>query len=196
MAALFQFLYTGSTTTQTDSSKSLGGFISTSPIGNAMLGNIFGDISQLTRSTNKLECRVIAIKNIGDAAATNITLQINYPRSDDASDSDNQVDYVNILSGFIKIGYIVPTADQCGDLYSEALPTPYSIPFGATLVDASIVPLSLPDIAVNGYVCIYLQRTLNPIFLEPLSTKELVDIMNDLVTLDAREDIPMLLHWT
>lgn len=196
MSANFQFFYTGGQGIQSDSSKSLGGYISTSLVGNQVNGNIWGDISQLTKATNKSEYRVIAIKNVGDTIATNLTLQINYPRSDDASDSDNQIDFINILSGFIKVGYAIPAPDQCGDLFSETLPTIYSKPLSIALTDASVQPLQLPNIAVGGYVCIYMQRTLNPTFLQALSTKDLVDIMNRTVTLDTVEDILMLLHWT
>lgn len=199
MAASFLFYYTGASgflKDQTDSSKSLGGYISDSIVGNQVTGNIFGDISALTRSTNKIEYRVVAIKNTGDVTATNVQLDIIYPQNTDVSASDNQPDYLNIISSSLKVGYLVPSVDACGDLTSEQLPTIYSKPNTVTLQDASTAPLILPNIAAGSYICLYFSRTLNPAFLQPLNNQFLVDVLNGVATLQTQEDFDLQLHWS
>lgn len=199
MAASFLFYYTGASgflKDQTDSSKSLGGYISDSIVGNQVTGNIFGDISALTKVTNKTEYRVVAIKNTGDVTATNVQLDIIYPQNTDVSASDNQPDYLNIISSSLKVGYLVPSVDACGDLTSEQLPTIYSKPNTVTLQDASTAPLILPNIAAGSYICLYFSRTLNPAFLQPLNNQFLVDVLNGVATLQTQEDFDLQLHWS
>jgi hypothetical protein len=191
--ASLQLLYTGASSflaEQSDSSRSLGGAISSSPIGNDVLRNVFGDISQLTKITNRPEFRAIAINNVGGTAATAVKLIIN--PSD--QDSDSRDDDSSAVCTYL-VGYAVPTQDSCGDYSSELLPSMYSKPFTVTMVSASS-QINLPDIAAGGYLIIYLQRTLISSFLEPLTTQQYVDILEGTTIMDTREDILLTISWT
>lgn len=81
----FQLFYTGSElalTTQTHAPDSLGGFVSSSPIPNGSLGNLFDALSKYSQELGGSEVRAVALINTSNAAiASPLSLWFNYPSS-------------------------------------------------------------------------------------------------------------------
>lgn len=148
--------YTGADSSgaaQLESNRSLGGYISGSAVPNDFLGNLFPSISQISQQEGRTETRAIAIKNLSGQAFTSFDVYIN------PADKEN-------LATSWKIGYQQPVLDDCGDLISEVLPNAYSSPLNVVL-NSGTGPNEktiLPNIEANGYVILYIQRTvLKPI---------------------------------
>lgn len=189
---MFAFFNTGAPkylADQFDSSKSLGGYISGTPIPNATLHNVFGDISQMTRANaRKNEWRAIAIKNTGVTTKTIVQAYFTLP-VDVNNNPTNVCDF--------KIGFVSPSADSCGDLQSELLPSMYSTPYTITVVSANGVgnALQLPDVDPGEYLVLYIERNLQDSFRDALTTQQYVDIMNGDLALIKQEDIQLTLSW-
>lgn len=190
----FQLFYTSSpkfNQAQVDSTKSLGGFISNSPIPNATLRNVFGDISSLTKATNRTEIRAIAIKSTAAPTKTGIQVYFTYPQSGSPLADSNLCTYT--------IGYASPTADNCGDLSTEKLATIYASPMTVTNFQSAVgigAALALPNMDLNQYIVLYIKRTLKTSALAALTTEQLVAIMNETIVVEKQEDISLTLSWT
>ncbi len=190
----FSLLYTGGSkfnSSQLDSTKSLGGYISNTAIPNATLRNVFGDISSLTKATNRPEFRAIAIKSTAAPTKTLVKAYITNPQSGSPLADSNVCDY--------QLGWASPAADACGDLSTELLSTIYATPFTVTNFQAAVgvgQALSLPNMDLNQYVVLYMKRILKASFLNALTTQQYVDIMNGTLVLDKQEDISLTLSWT
>jgi hypothetical protein len=72
--------YTGADTAnapQINAEKSLGGFVSGSPIPNGKLNNLFSSISKSAVLGNKTEIRMIALQNLTGATLSNVSIYTN-----------------------------------------------------------------------------------------------------------------------
>lgn len=132
---------------QIDPSKSLGGFVSSTLIGNGSLNNIFSAITKDTVRNLYLDCRLIVLKNTTGSTVTAINI---YTTRGTYS--------FDLTAG------VAPAINSCGDPVFESLQDGRSIPFQATLAahegsGAAIVVASLADQACIG---IWIQRNLDP----------------------------------
>lgn len=190
-----QFFYTGATlfeNPQLDPVKSLGGLISSTEIQNEQLGNIWGAISKYTiwNLSGKSEYRCIAIKNDGSTTLTGLKAFF-----ESTEDSDSEP-FSELLAEF-EIAYQVFTADSCGDLSVPQITSPYSRPYNVTFVSAYEEgnALSLPNLVADGYLAIWLKRTIKSTAKDPLSSEDLLAIMNGTLVQDTIEEINLKLQW-
>lgn len=186
-----KFFYTNSVKfnqTQLDSSKSLGGYISSSVIPNNLVGNIFGDLTAFTKNQNQDEFRALAIQNDGTVTLTGLRVFLDI--DDQASGEGNDFSY--------ELGYLSPSTDDCGDLLSELLPNPYAQPYTVTFynVDGEVNALALPNLDAGDYFVFYIKRTLLDSSLQPLTTDQYVAILNKTLVLPTKETIPLIVKWT
>jgi hypothetical protein len=75
------FYYSGSeffNATQNNVEKSLGGFLSSSPVPNQSLNNVFSDISKISKEQGLVETKAIVLKNTSGNDVTNVNLYQNY----------------------------------------------------------------------------------------------------------------------
>lgn len=120
-----RFYYTGAKTylgVQTNPLTSLGGFISSSPIPNNQLANLFGEISLLTINENLTENRAIVLKNELGANKSGLRLYYIYPKKAVTK---------------LKIAAIAPTENGCDEFSLESLPNQRSSPYYATFYEAN-----------------------------------------------------------
>lgn len=192
---MIKLLYTGASEfdqPQIIPYKSLGGFISNSNIPNGSFNNLFDNISTYSIwNTQGKEYRVIAIKNEFLATLTGLKVWFEYP-----NDGESEPTNTNICE--FRIAYALPTADDCGDLLTEILPTTYSQPYTVTLVGATDEEnaLSLPDLESGDYICLFIERKISSATREALSTDDLVAIDDGTVTLSTTEDISLKISYT
>jgi hypothetical protein len=174
---------------QQDSSKSLGGYISSTSIPNATIRNVFGDISAFTKTQNKPEFRAIAIKSSSAPTKTSLKAYFTYPQSGDPLSDSNVCEY--------QIGYAPVTADECGDLLSEQLSSIYATPYTVMFQNAVGIDnaLQLPNLDNGNYLAIYIKRTLKASFIDPLTTQQYVDIMNKVYFPETQENISLTFDW-
>ncbi len=142
-----RFLYTGAdkfNVSQTDPSKSLGGFISSSIIPNDYLGNIFSEADKRSIDEKRIEVRCIAIHNNTASAITSNTLEI-------VLDDDSICNY--------RIGFQAVGEDDCDNKYFEQVINSQALPYEVTfspIVSEEVI--SLPDIAADSYLGMWLIR--------------------------------------
>lgn len=174
---------------QLDKDKSLGGFISSSLLPNAMIGNLFGDISPYGIQINKKEIRVIAIKNNTLATMTNLKAWFHYPLNDDSESVQDDSLY--------EIGYGEILVTDCGDLMVEQLASIYATPYTVTFSPAvsQSNALVLPDLTAGSYLGIYIRRILNPDLQQPLSDDELLEILEGTIVPETQENINLHFAW-
>lgn len=135
---------------QTDPSKSLGGYISSSQIPNDVLGNLFPVIDNNTLENNLKHTRVIAYLNTFSNAIGSLRVYTNTPSSSFSK---------------LKVGLIVSSVDStCNIPYFESLPSENATPFYVALQDAegATNAVELNNILPNQYVGVFLQRELIP----------------------------------
>lgn len=166
-----------------DASKSLGGYISSSEVPNAFLGNLFGELSRYTIKEGRPEVRCFAIKNTDIAIKTGVKAFFTYP-------VDNACTY--------EIGFSPALADNCGDLYTEALNSIYSKPYSVTFHAGkvgSVNALALPNLDPNMYLIIWVRRIISPATQNPPTTQDLLDILSGAKTVEKIEDIGLTFEW-
>ncbi len=180
-----QILYTGAANfnqPQLVGYLSLGGLISSSEVQNDELNAIFGSISEYGKHQRKPEYRVLAIYNDGAETLTNLKMWIDTLLSEES-------DVIDSPYSVLKIGYGLVTADDCGDLSVEKLPTPNSKPYTVTLIEAEGVDnaITLPDLESEMYLGIFLSRTILPAATEELTDEQYCDVSEGELSL-ATED--------
>lgn len=143
------FFYTGAVKTdqiQTDISKSLGGWISSSIIPNSKLGNLFSGISQLLIENPKSQIKVIALKNL-TGATQNVTIFTETP-----------VDSYSIF----KIGIAQPMIDPvCGPFF-ETLTSEDSLPYSTQVAEHEGLAngIVINSFANNAFLGLFIVREL------------------------------------
>lgn len=141
-----KYFYSGAASSQAvqkDSNLSLGGFISSSPIPNDLLQNIFSEVSYLTIQQNKRETKLIVLQNNSTKAAINLSLTF-------IIGEDSLAKY--------KVAFVVPSDETCFELISD----PSALPFEATFsVIVSGEPIVIPDMEAEGYLGLWLTRELD-----------------------------------
>lgn len=81
---MLQFFYTGATapaTSQPDPARSLGGYVSGSPLADDVLNNLFGDITPMGMQYAGPETYGLALRNLGPKGALGLKLGYVYPEN-------------------------------------------------------------------------------------------------------------------
>lgn len=185
-----QFFYTGNKQAglpQPQGDLSLGGYVSTDQIPDALLSNLFDQVSLYGQRLNKAEYRVIALFNETEATYANLKVWIEHF----SQDSDE------VFAGVFQLGSAPFSADACGDLYVASLGNAQAAPRGVTLVsaDSQGAALALPDLEAGMYLALYLKRSLDPTFLAPLSDEDLVAIRDGILVLPTEEEVLVQFTW-
>lgn len=126
---------------------SLGGYVSSSPLPNGSINNLFGGISQYGKEKQLRQVRAIVLRNETGATAT------------------PTVWYENISSEPItnyRFGFVMLAQDECG-WYMERIGSGDALPINATLINPNteVNAVALPPMANNAYIGIWVERTYN-----------------------------------
>jgi len=146
-----ELFYTDATiynTKQSDPSKSLGGYLSSSKIPSGSLENMFSSISQLTVNNDTYEIIGIILKNTSGVIKNNVKIWVELP-----IDS-----VVNIEAAIVEL-----TQDNNG-YFMENIPNRNSLPYEATFYDIETETnaLDLGNMNNGAMFGIWLKRQLNP----------------------------------
>jgi hypothetical protein len=128
---------------QANATKSLGGFISNSLIGNSVLNSIFSNL--FASKDNRNETKLIVLKNEGAAITTPLKIWI---------------DHTQLVYSEILISGVLPYTDSCSNLKFENIPSADSLPTYAEFekFDSDTNFLEIDSFANNSYIGIWLQR--------------------------------------
>lgn len=148
------YYYTGASgysQPQNNPSKSLGGYISSSQIPNALEGNLFPGTSLRNLERGSLDVGCIALKNLGEEPITSLIISL---------------DVSSIVTSEISLGLVVPNLDSCGKPNFELLPSANSLPtfteLEILLSDESFnLDLSTSPWEPNTYLGLWISRKVN-----------------------------------
>lgn len=141
-------LYTGAASPdqpQVQADKSIGGFISSTPVINGAIGNIF---PLITNSSTK-QTRMIALKNTTGAQVQGVRIW--------TETSPNA--FSNLLIGAVAPGF----DSKCNRFFFEQLSSPESLPFQATVQshESEVNSLSIGSLDPDKFIGIWIVRDLN-----------------------------------
>ena len=181
-----KLLYTGASQAneeQKDPSKSLGGYVSLSPVPNGVLQSIFPAASLLSTQQKKKEVRLIALHNESTIIASNLTLTFKL-------DEDAVCDY--------KLAIVAPNLDTCNDPLFERIDSGNSLPYYAefnTIVNNE--PIELSDLNANSYFGIWLMREYNETATEVKSCSTIQEEFDqpEPVEISKEEILEMKISW-
>ena len=128
---------------------SLGGLISSSPVPNDSLNAIFGTISDYEASRGSKQTIGLVLRNESGSEITSGNIWY----------ENNSVSPIsNIRMSVVEIG-----TDPCGDLFIEQLQSTQASPTSASFSDnrGEVNAISIPTIPINGYVGVWIERTIN-----------------------------------
>lgn len=184
---MLNILYTGADAAlagQGESNKSLGGYISNTPIPNNFIGNLFPTISQLSQQEAREEVRVIAVQNNSGAAFTSFEIYI-----DLGDEETNEAEW--------EIGMQAAYLDDCGDLIVETIPNPYASPINVTMQDAVGYnnKLTLPNLEDQAYVGIFIQRKIPKVVIDEEADEALADAYDEGTATITEESISLVLSY-
>lgn len=131
---------------QDNPAKSLGGWISSSPVPNGAMNNLFGDLTYADLDKDKKPIRVIAFQNITGAVIPKLRIWVEH-------EADAYATY--------KIGLSISTVEPtCNLNYFEQLATQYSIPYYTTLKDCEgeLNAIEIENIPAGQYLGLFIQR--------------------------------------
>jgi len=140
---------------QNDPDKSLGGFISISPVPNDVARNLFGALSLFGQAKKFRETKIIALKNETGSILSGASLY--YENASTSPFFD------------IEMAVVIPALDECERLFFEKIPNMRALPLNATFINNLnlIGAISLPDIEDKGYVGIWIKKVLKSFVSDP-----------------------------
>lgn len=186
-------LYTGSNipdAPQLNAEKSLGGFVSSTPIPNSRLSNLFSGISKSVILNQKKEIKLIALRNTTGSIINNLQIYTNNKNK----------------SFLLQIAAVASGVNSNNELVFEQVQDGESLPYQATLTSNEGITnaLNIGTLAVGQTIGIWIYRSLDitkyPEFINqvvqtaPLSTSDLVTILQS-KTIDTEEDIDLVIKW-
>jgi hypothetical protein len=127
--------------------RSVGGYVSSSPVPNDFLSNVFSEITQLSIQSNRSETILIALKNTTEKIADNIKIKFTLPEG---------------VSIKLAIAATTPTVDKCGDFVFEKIANSSAKPFNATfqsVADGDI--FSLGSLAAGKVLGLWFSKTID-----------------------------------
>lgn len=142
--------YTGAKTPnaiQIDSEKSLGGFVSSTPVPNSRIGNLFSGISKSVIIENRKEIRLIALKNTTGVAIANLIIFTNNKNK----------------SFKFKIAAVASGTNSLNEIVFEEVQDGESLPYQAALTEneLEINALSVGAMAIGQVIGIWIYRELD-----------------------------------
>lgn len=184
-------LYTGagtSNTPQINAEKSLGGFVSSTPVPNGRLNNIFSDLSKSGILDQRKEIRLIALKNTTGAIVNGVTVYTNKGTS----------------SSILSIAAVASAVDSCSNIVFEKVQDAQTLPYQATLAlhEGSGAALSVGTMQINQVIGIWIYRDIDltkfPQLVKqdtPLTCSALATILENQET-ETGEEVQLLINWT
>jgi hypothetical protein len=169
---------------QGESNKSLGGYISATQVPNNFIGNLFPTISQLSQQESREDVRVIAVQNTSGSAFTSFELYINEGEKESIAKWE--------------IGSQLAVIDDCGDLVVESIPNAYATPINVVM-QAGVGynnRITLPNLADNAYVGIYIKRLTPSQVVDEEADIALADAYDEGTVLDTEEIISLEFSYT
>ena len=151
----------GSDLIQKDPSRSLGGYLSSTPIQNSLENTLFTDLSMNTRSHPRREVRMIALKNTLGFSVDNLKIRF-------ALDALSVCNY--------KFAVVLPTINSKGNPVFEQIDSDRALPYHAEF--SSVVSGIWEEIstlfAANKVIGIWIIRELNTTKIAPKSCETLI----------------------
>jgi len=181
-----KFFYTNSrcfNDTQPKPLLSLGGFISSTPIPNSLVGNLFGDISSF-KIDKKDEFDTIGIVLLNDEGVNVTDILLHFDFETDA---------------FTKIEVAAPIQiddDGDGNLSMEKIVNSHSLPFIGNFVEANgvINQINIGNLLAGEFLGLWLKRTLLPNIKDNFTSENLdTNFGTPPVT---QENVKLQLNWT
>lgn len=163
---------------QTESSKSLGGLISATVVPNNFLGNIFPEITLLSKLRNKEIVRVVALKNETGGDLSNIDFWFEFSE-------DPHYD--------IQVGAVTPTLNSCDYYQVQRITSQYSYPYNVDFYSANGQEnaVSLGALLNNHYIVLFLKASLTTKGKSALTDSDIQSNYEDNVTLPDKETVIM-----
>lgn len=151
-------LYSGSSAPFQSSSaiRSLGSYISNTPIPNSQLGNIFGQLTLSSILKNKRDTKLIVIQNLSSLPQT-FSIYTELPE-----------DSLYV----VKIAFSLPATDQCDNKYFEQISSPDQLPYTSvlTLHEGLENAITTGTIQPNAYFGIWLCREIRSEVVQQYTT--------------------------
>lgn len=183
---MIKFYYTGAVKyldVQTKPKYSLGGFISSSEIPNAVINNMFSSLSQFTlQNVNDSLTIGIVIKNLGEINYNNVCLYFNYPENN----------YT-----ILKVAAVTVLNNGNGCLYMEKIPQMRALPVYATFYEADGFEnrVNLGDLPANTYIGLWLNRTLKADLENQIDCSAMKTLYDNNIELATKEAIELKIEW-
>jgi hypothetical protein len=147
-----RLFFTGASTalaTQTESVKSLGGLISTSPVPNDQKNALFSTLSEFTVTKGNKEVRCVVLKNESGGDLTNVNIWY------DNLSQDAITNY--------RMALVTPATNSDGDLAFESVDNIFTTPIVADFYDnrGSANALIIPSLLADAYIGVWVERSIN-----------------------------------
>jgi len=160
---------------------SLGGYVSSIPIPNALVNNLFGDISLLTESRGGFDIIGIVIKNEAVSMLSNVYIYFDYP---DGCFSKLEFAAVELME------------DGDGGYYMEEIASGKALPYYATFYEADGVVNKklLGNILAGKYVGLWIKRALET---DVIDEQRSLDYLEEHYgeTLSTEDEISIIFDW-
>lgn len=182
-------LYTGADSPdvpQINPEKSLGGFISSSPVPNGRLSNLFSSISKGTIQKDQKDIRLIALKNTTGVTVNNVDV------------------YTNVTGGSIIlwIAAVSPALNSCSQTVFEQLIDGSSLPYQAVVALHEGVgnKINIGSMIANAIIGIWIYRLVDQSKFPLLNTNALS--CQDMATAllaeinPKEEEVQLIIDWT
>ena len=183
---MIAYYYTGAdayNAAQTDKDKSLGGYVSSSPLPNDIVGALFGDISNYTISNKLRETKAVVLKNQTGSDATSITTWF---------ENLSTHPYINLEIAAVSL--YEDTTCTPSKFSMEQIINMRATPISATFYSPSEVgsAVGLGDLAPGEMIGIWIRMTLKPEVQDYLTCENLASEP----IVEVEEDVVWHLDWT
>jgi hypothetical protein len=182
-----QLLYTGASTYNTAQKKkeySLGGFISSTVVPNAQLGNLFSLVSKYAIENDSFEVIALALKNDSLDKYYSVNIWFELP-------TGNYCDF--------EIAVVTLSQDTNDYYYMETLINNQSLPYNATFYSCNgqANAIDIGDLDSSGMVGLFIKRKINTTNTALLNDNTtLNDNYNNGVVLSQKEDVALKFSWS
>lgn len=184
-------LYTGAESNnkpQPTPSKSLGGFVSNSPIANGVLGNLFPVITKSMIVNDQKQIRMLVLKNT-------LAVDVNSVRIwTEVADSSK-----------LQIAAVAPGMDECNNPVFEQVYDDSALPFQAALDYHELEPnaINVGSITAGSVIGIWIRREIDltkfpgiiPDPENPLTCQGTADLLKSIGNTAKDENIKLIIDW-
>lgn len=162
--------------------RSVGGFMSSSPIPNDQLGNLFSSLDLITLNEGVTQTRGIGIKNEAEQTLTNLKAWIVAPESP--------------LAEF-EIAFVAVSKNDCNESYMEKLINGSAAPYYATFYKPAVdSKLSVGvDIQPGQYLGMWIKRSIPSSSQKQKSCDQIYDDYINEVEVDTQEQLIVNFEW-